>query len=1457
MKSNNRTATTTKISAKRPRFLLANSTSAVAVKPVRIVGIGASAGGLEAFTELLRHLPTHAGVAYVLVQHLDPTHRSLLSELLARVTTLPVREIVHNSPVEPNQIYVIPPNTNLSLEKGILKLSPRKKNAGPARSIDHFLKSLAEDQKENAIAVILSGAGSDGAQGLKAVKAEGGLTFAQDEGSAKYNSMPRSAAATGCVDFVLSPEKIAEEIARIISHPASTKNRAAANAKRRRVNANGESGVARWGRRLSNGIAWPVPPADINLRKIFLLLRTKTGTDFTFYKMNTIRRRLARRMAANKVKGLESYAKLLREHPAEIETLYQDLLIHVSSFFRNPASYEILKRKVFPKLVKAHSGSDAMRFWVAGCSTGQEAYSLAMAYTEFCEQSPVQVPIQIFATDVNGAVLDRARAGRYVKAEIENVSAVRLKKFFLQENGHYRVQKPIRDMVVFAQHNLLTDPPFTRVDLVTCRNVLIYFDATLQEKIIPTFHYAMKPDGFLWLGASESIGQFGNLFAPVDKANRIYSKKPTATWLRLERPPLLPPNRIATTPIPLATRTQEFNAHDAQKEADRVTLAKYTPVSVLVNEDLEVLQFRGDTSQYLGLPSGKATFSLTKMARDGLAMPLQKLVQRAKKENRIVREKGVRFSGRGRVVNLEAVPLKNLKAQCFIIFFEKPPRAAKRDAFADAIPYANNAKSKLDLKQAAELKQELDEMREQLHSIQEEHETAVEELQASNEEVQSSNEELQSLNEELETSNEELESANEELTTLNEELATRNTELRESEQRLREQAQLLDMAPILARSPKDRVIFWSGGAEQMYGFTNEEAVGQTSHMLLNAHFFEPLEKIQAKLLREGHWEGEVQHRRKDGRIIHVATKWVVHKDAQNKLRAVLEVNTDITARKEAEKALRASEEFNRSILENSPDSIKVLGSDARLIFMNAAGQQIMEINDFKTCANAYWPSLWEGENRTQAEQAIRRALAGETARFQGLRPTVTGTPKWWDVAVRPIFGPDKKPEKLLAVARDITEQKRAESEIRQTARLAALRAEISVAVATAHDLRPTLQHISECLVRHLDAAFARVWTLNEKENVLELQASAGIYTHINGAHARVKVGDFKIGRIAAQRRAHWNNDVQHDSEISDPDWAQREGMVAFAGYPLIVDDVLMGVAAVFACQPLPESALNELSFAADSIAQFVQRRRAEEARQWAQEKLNRYTEDLENHVTERTASLRQTIGELEAFSYSVSHDLRTPLRAMDGYARALLEDCGDKLDSQHRKYLERIIRGAKRLDQLTLDVLAYSRLSRADFTPQPVDLNKLVLDTIEQYPHLEAAKEQITVQEPLLPVCGHPAFLAQCVSNLLGNAVKFVAPDNKPAIKIWTEPSGANVRLLIRDNGIGIAPEHRDRVFQIFGRVHNDKTYEGTGIGLAVVQRAVQRMGGTIDFLSQPGEGSTFWIELPSTSLPDAKGEHV
>ncbi len=1410
------------------------------MKPAnKIVGIGASAGGLEAFTELLRSLPLDANVAYVLVQHLDPSHRSLLSELLAKTTALRVREIIDHTPVEANQIYVIPPNCDLAITNRVLKLSPREKTGGAARSIDNFLTSLAADQKENAIAVILSGAGSDGAQGLRAVKEAGGVTFAQDDRSAKYDSMPRAAVATGCVDFVLAPPDIAKELTRVILTPGKIRTRAAANAKRRR---SGNGSRVRFGRSASSPLPanWPAAPEDPNMRRVFQLLRAKTGLDFTFYKTNTIRRRMARRLALCKVKELEDYIKILRHHPTELDALHQDLLINVTSFFRNPSVFEALKKKIFPKLVKNMTGADSLRIWVAGCSTGQEAYSLAMAYAEFAEKAEDSVPIQIFASDVNGAVLETARAGCYSKADVSMVGSARLQKFFTLEDGRYRVHKSIRDLVIFAQHNLVQDPPFTRVDLITCRNMLIYFESALQQKIIPAFHYALKPEGFLVLGSSESVGQFHNLFNTVEKTQRIYSKKAASNWPRFDRPPALLPGRKGSSNS--VAQIVEVGPSEMQKEADRLVLQKYSPPGVLINGDGEVLQFRGDMANYLKLPTGKATFQILKMAKDSLAVVLERAITKAKRENRIVREKNVRIDTRRGRVDIEVVPLK-LRAQSYLVLFEK-----SETRHAPSLPAGSRKSVRAgdESRQLVELRQELTSTRDHLHSLQEEHDTSIEELQASNEEVQSANEELQSLNEELETSNEELESANEELTTLNEELATRNSELRESELRLREQAQLLEMAPLLARSAKDRIVLWSRGAEEMYGYTAEEAIGQTAHILLDTQTPEPLPKIQARLQSAGHWEGEVRHRRKDGQVLHVATQWVVQHDEHKRIRAILEVNTDITERKAAERALAESEEFNRTILESSPDCIKVLDLDGRVIYVNPSGRKLLETGDAELRAKPYWPGVWEGDAREAAEKVYRAALAGKSGRFVGFRTTPRGTPKWWDVVVRPIAGAKGQIDRLLAVLRDVTEHRADQEMTAERARMAQLRAEVALETTNEGTMSTILQRVSEGLLKFLNLAQVRVWVLEPGSDTLVLRSSAGIYTNLDGPETRIPLGFSTIGRVAERRKISIDNNVQNDGESADAEWLKIERVTSFGAYPLQIADRVVGVLAVYGRQSVSELAGSELALAGKALAQFINRKQGEEKLQQAQEELSSYTGKLEKLTEERTSSLREVVQQMEEFSYTISHDLRAPIRAMQGYANALLEDYGEKLDQDGREYLERIARSGNRMDRMIREVLTYSRLARCEIVVQPVSLDSLVREIVQQYPGIQASGSEIEIAEQLESVIGHEPSLTQVISNLLSNACKFVQPHTAPHCKVWTERSNGHVRLFIRDNGIGIKPEHQHRLFGMFERIHPESQYEGTGIGLAIVRKAMERMGGQVGVESDGKNGSQFWIQLPA-----------
>ena len=730
-----------------------------ASSPFPIVGVGASAGGLEAFTQMLGALPVDTGMAFVLVQHLSPTHASQLAAILSRSTAMPVTEVRDGTRVEPDRVYVIPPNCDMVISRGCLQLIPREKARGQHRPIDRFLRSLAEDQRDRAIGVILSGTATDGTLGLEEIKAEGGITFAQD-GTAQQGSMPGSAIASGCVDFVLPPVKIALEIGRIALHPHVAR---AARSKR------------------------AAPAGEPDLGKVLEIVHKVTGVDFTHYKASSLGRRVNRRMVLHRLEKMPDYVRFLRKNPTEVEALYQDILIPVTRFFRNPETLEGLKTTVLPKLFKDGSRREPLRAWVLGCSTGEEAYSLAILCAEFAEAKGSRLPVQVFATDLNGAGIEKARAGLYSKSIAQDVSPERLRRFFAEVDGGYRISKTIRDMCVFARHNVLTDPPFSQIDLISCRNMLIYLEPALQQKVMPLLHYALKPAGFLLLGSSETIGSHRDLFEPADAGHKSYAKKASTRRVTFGPVAGFPPGRGKPGSGP--ERLPPAGT-DLQKEADRVLLARYVPPSVLVNAELEILQFRGDTGPFLAPAPGKASLNLLRMARPGLAAALRAAINKARKEDSPVRDEGwlVNSDGETREGHLEVIPVKGSPAgeAGFLILFEEPvstafppgnPRGKRRRGKAPKPETRAAAREEAAQGENARLAQELATTRDYLQAVIEQQEGANEELQSANEEAQSANEELQSLNEELETSKEEIQSSNEELATVNDELQNRNAEL--------------------------------------------------------------------------------------------------------------------------------------------------------------------------------------------------------------------------------------------------------------------------------------------------------------------------------------------------------------------------------------------------------------------------------------------------------------------------------------------------------------------------------------------------------------------------------------------------------------------------------------------------------------------------------------------------------
>jgi two-component system CheB/CheR fusion protein len=968
-----------------------------------IVGVGASAGGLEAFTRLIKDLPADTGMAFVLVQHLDPEHESKLPQLLAKTSTMPVLEVANNTRVQPDHVYVIPPNRSMTIDGRVLKLSPHKQVAGRHRSIDHFFESLANDQRHQAIGVILSGTATDGTFGLQAIKGEGGITFAQDE-SAKYDSMPRSAIAAGDVDFVLPPEKIAAEIARIAEHPyvateGQTEKEVSLKAERE-----------------------PHLDDRDDLQKILLLLRNHSHVDFSLYRKNTIRRRIMRRMVLAKIKQLNAYAIYLRQNTSELEALYQDLLIAVTSFFRNPEIFETLKKKVFPKLSNERSPDDAVRVWVIGCSTGQEAYSIAMAFLEFSSGISQNLRLQVFATDVNEALLEKARAGLYSQSLVEDVSAERLRRFFVEEDGGYRVSKTIREMCIFARQDILSDPPFSRMDLISCRNLLIYLEPELQRRLVPNFHYALKPDGVLVLGVSESIGTFTSLFAPVDKKLKIFTKKPGKVQLlpHVQIADALPP-RIVSDKILVETRDTLSIELTAQREADRIALARYGPPGVVINAGLEILQFRGDTSPYLAPPRGRASFDLLKMAREGLILPLRDAIKKAKKENKRVRKENVRVDQNGSTheIHLEVIPLKNVKELSFLVLFESAEShlAGQSTPKARKKPASKRERQKED-GETIRLERELAETRDYLQAVQEQYDAANEELQASSEETQSANEELQSINEELETSKEELESTNEELTTVNEEMTNRNVELMRLNSDMVNLQSSVNLA-ILLLGRDLSIRRFTQPAERIFNLMATD-VGRPIGIARHNLEFPNLETIITEVI-ENVAAQEHEVRDKDGRWFLLRVRPYMTLD--NKIDGAVLVLVDITTQKQAEEARRLA-----SIVESSDDAIISKDFDGVITSWNRAAEALFGYTPQEAIGKSI-KMLFPPERLNEEGSILERIRTGERIEnYETVRLRKDGSPVDVALTISPIVDANGNVIGASKIARDISARKRAEEE---------------------------------------------------------------------------------------------------------------------------------------------------------------------------------------------------------------------------------------------------------------------------------------------------------------------------------------------------------------------------------------------------------------------------------------------
>jgi two-component system CheB/CheR fusion protein len=961
------------------------------------VGIGASAGGLEAFEQFLRHVPAESGMAFVVVQHLDPTHKGMLVELLRRVSEMPVVEASDGLEVLSDHVYVIAPGHDMSLLRGRLYLLPQTVPRGLNLPIDFFFRSLAVDRQEAAIGVVLSGMGSDGTLGLRAIKEKAGAAFVQSLTSARFDGMPRSAIDAGVADVVAPVEELPRRILAYRAHASHI------------------------------GRPEPVPEGKLQsaLDKVFVLLRAQTGNDFSLYKKSTLYRRIERRMGLHQIDGIATYVRFLRENPREIELLFKELLIGVTCFFRDPEVWEHLVHETLPALLSERQAAGVLRAWVPGCSTGEEAYSLAMAFREAADpfKTTRNVTLQVFATDLDHDAIERARQGLYPESVAADVTPERLRRFFVQEERGYRITSDIREMVVFASQNLIMDPPFTKLDFVSCRNVLIYLSGELQKKLIPLFHYSLKSGGVLMLGSAETVGSFSGLFATLDSKLRLYRRlEHTAVPIPVDFPSL--PSRL------LAGSGSEFDNEGAsqyrpgplnlQTLADRVLVSRFSPLAVLCNDKGDVLYISGRAGKYLEPPVGKANLNVFAMARDGLRGELSGAFAAALREDRVVMARNIKVGTNGgtQYIDLNVQRLsepKELQGTVMIVIADVPSpppatRAAKSRGAAEPRPHGA-------------LEQELERVRDEMQMTREEMQTSQEELKSTNEELQSTNEELQSTNEELTTSKEEMQSLNEELQTVNHELQSKVDELSRSNNDMKNLLNSTDIATLFLDAEL-RVRRFTNPTAKIIKLIQGDAGRPITDIASDLNYPELADDARDVLSTLVFKEKHASTR--DGRWFSV--RIMPYRTLENVIDGVVITFTDASASRTLEQVLRQQANQLRQMAECLPSLVWSCRADGSCDYLSPQWLEYTGVPDSEQLGYGWLEQVHPDDRERVREEWQAAVNAGKLYDLEFRLRGASGVYRWFKALSRPIRDADGSLSKWYGTTTDIDDLKRAEQD---------------------------------------------------------------------------------------------------------------------------------------------------------------------------------------------------------------------------------------------------------------------------------------------------------------------------------------------------------------------------------------------------------------------------------------------
>lgn len=1377
-----------------------------------VVGIGASAGGLEAFKSFFANVPVQSGLAFVLIQHLSPEHASLMPELLSDSTRLPILQVTEPVAVEADHIYVIAPNTILTIREGVLRVSPPTEPHGHRWPIDIFLRSLAEDQGENAAAVLLSGAGSDGAAGFQAIKRHGGQTFVQSPETSRYDSMPRAALATGVVDNILAVEDIGARLVDFYRYREKSISDAGPD---------GGSG-----------------DVQESLGQICKLLTDRLGHDFSRYKQSTLVRRIQRRMQMLRLAQSASYLEFLDKDEKEVEQLFKDLLIGVTEFFRDPEAFDILANRVIPKLFQQASSSGTVRVWAAGCATGQEVYSLAILLKEYMTRVGALHPVQIFATDIDSEALDAARLG-YYGAEIEdNVSQERLQRFFRRQEGGYQVLKEIREMCIFSVHNLINDPPFSRMDLVTCRNVLIYFEAALQQRVIPLFHYALKSGGYLLLGPAESLGTHADLFRPVDKRLRIFQAATSAS-VPAVRLPRADGGRTSRTALDTTFKMRLARERDAKEIHERALLDWYAPPSVLIDANGEVLHFIRRTSRFLEPPVGVPSHNVFDIVRDSLRMVLRGALNQARSDDcEVVMENiDVEMQQEVQKITLIVRPLKDGEqgVERFLVIFREEGSPKTRDEVQEASPAIT-----AEVEAVNQLERELRSTKEWLQSTIEELENSNEELKSSNEELISINEEYQSANESLQTSKEELQSLNEELETVNTELSKKVDELDRANADVRNFFASTGIATLFLDRDL-RIKKYTPPAVELFNLIETDIGRPLLDITARFGAAELLEAIEK--CSRGEYVPDFEVFKNENAFWYIC-RMVPYRTIETDIDGVVINFFDVTALKKAEAALRETITENEKLHEIGI----AFASELDL------GRLVQKITDVATSVTkAQFGAFFYNILNDQGEAYTLYTISGVPRSAFEKFPMPRNT-KVFESTFRGT-GPLRSD--------DITKDPRYGKN------------EPDLGMPEGH--LPVVSYLSVPVISRNGEVIGGLFFGHGEPGIFDAHAESralGIAAQAAAAVDNARMVD-NLRRTASALDASDRRFRQLADSMPQIVWAARpDGYLDYYNrrwYELTGQDEKLGGNESWMPVVHPDDLDRCIELWSGSVAtgepyevRFRMRLAATGTFRWhlaralpirdEEGKITRWfgtATDIEDMVGAENA-LREAADRKDEFLAMLGHELRNPLAPMKiGFHLLNLPVTTPEKAAELRAMLERQV---GHLTRIVDDLLDVSRISRGKILlrREPVDLIALAQSSITDHQVLFQTNElslHMDIPPQALWIEGDPTRISQIISNLFHNASKFT--DRGGDVFVSIEGVGELARLNIRDTGMGMSPETLGQVFQPFNQADTsiDRSRGGLGLGLALVKGLVELHGGRVYAVSPGlGQGTTVSVEFPLTN---------